>query len=167
MARPKIKADRFEALEWISHSNVNRGDECFEFEFDSPTVRFMDKSRAPCWISCFLIHGPTEGDQHPVQICKTPGCINGRHFKWGTYTEKMRARVFPSRRGEANPTAKFTDLEVAQLKSVRWGNGRWKKQVAEIHGVSIMTLNGVISGKTWSHIAPYVSAKNSVEGDEF
>ena len=166
MPRPKIRADRHEAIEWLVDQNSKSGDECFDFIFDAPTIRFMDKPRSPQWIMCTLTNGVADPDKHPVQTCKTAGCINGKHRRWGSYSEMMASRVFPSRAGGDNPMSKFTDLEVSQLRSIDWGNGRFKRQVAEIYGVSPMTLHSIITGKGWQHVTPYVS-KSSVKGDEF
>ena len=167
MARAKFAPDRHEALEWLVTQNANSSDECYEFIFTTPLVRFMDKPRAPHWINCFLVNGAPSLDQHPVQTCKTHGCINGKHRRWGTYKEASAGRVFPSRTGAANPMAKFTELEVAQLKSVNWGNGLYKRRVAELHGVDPQTLHNIISSLKWKHVRPYVSAAKKDEGDEF
>lgn len=166
MPRPKPTADRHEALEWIFAQNANSGDECYDFIFDAPHVRFLDKPKAPHWIGCYLANGIPGPDQHPVKTCKTIGCINGKHYRWGSFSEAAAARRFKSRVGENNPMAKFTDLEVAQLKCVRWGNGRWKKDAAEAMGVNVMTLHEIISGRKWKHIPPYVPSEN-IERDEF
>lgn len=166
MARPKFSADRFEALEWLLTQNANSTDECYDFIFEAPMVRFLDNPRAPHWINCYLVNGAPSQNEHPVQTCRTPGCINGKHRRWGTYKEAMAGRVFPSRVGAANPAAKFTELEVAQLKSVNWGNGMYKKTVAEIHGVDPQTLHNIISSLKWKHVKPYVTTSKG-EGDEF
>lgn len=150
-------------MSWLITQNAEAGDNCYEFIFDAQLIRFLDKPKAPRWITCAIINGMPEEDQSAVQTCKTPGCINGRHFRWGAHHEAMKARIFPDRSGENNPNAKFTDLEVAQLKSVNWGFGRFKSQVAAAHGVTNETLHLVLTGSRYSHIKPYKGDK----GDEF
>lgn len=164
MARPKNDHGRLEALTWVIAQNAVAGDECFDFIFDVPQLRFLDKPRSPRWITCTIVSGFPEMGQQPVQLCKTAGCINGRHFKWGAPHEADKARIFPDRSGENNPNAKFTDEEVAQLRSVNWGNGRFKSQVAAAHGVTTETLHQVVVGMKYGHVKPYTGKKH---GDEF
>lgn len=166
MTERKLKAGRLQALEWIFAENAKSLDGCYDFIFDAPHVRFLDKPKAPHWVGCYLVNGPPQKDQYPVKTCVTIGCVNGKHYRWGSYPESIAARKFRSRVGEKNPAAKFTELEVSQLKSVRWGNGIWKKNAAEAMGVTVMTLHEILSGRKWAHVAPYKSAAKT-EGDEF
>lgn len=126
----------------------DRGEtECVSLPWRQSTIRFGGRSRPLKWAACLIANGAPTGDATiPISTCGIVGCINGRHYRWGTFADALAQREFPSRRGEANPNAKVTDKEVAQLRSVNWGTGYHKSQVIEAHGISYQTLYMILRG---------------------
>jgi len=137
----------FKYLQGVSASN---SDECAFFPFPQKAVAWGASSKQPHWITCFLTNGsPPEGTV-PVRICGVQGCINGRHFKWGTQSEAQAARIFKPRTGGRNPNARVTDAQVAEWRAMDWGNGMRKVEAAQEAGITLRTLNNILTGH--SHI---------------
>src|SRR5215216_2368856 len=147
---------RSQAAMFLMNLVAGADDECQFFPFDQKHVAWGGGTRTPHWITCRLVNGePSEG-QVPVRQCGVYGCINGRHYKWGTMGEAQANRIFRSRKGGNNPRANISDLELSQLRSINWGNGRFMAQVAERHGVTVRTLNSLLRGWVRAEVKPYV-----------
>lgn len=123
------------------------------------------KTRTPQWVTCHEINGTPPPDMVPVNTCGVVGCINGRHYKWGSFHDMLASRRFKERRGSDNPNAKLTEDQVARWKAKDWGNGAEKGPESRKAGISIKTLNMILDGKAWQHVEP--NARAGLEGDEF
>jgi len=53
--------------------------------------------------------------------------------------------------GEKSPVASITDAQAVEIKRLAWSGVR-RDEVAKIIGCSLVVVNGVVSGRSWSHI---------------
>jgi hypothetical protein len=145
------------AMEFLRGKIGNWGDECYPLPKPQKNILLVNKSRSVGWVVCKLAHGdPPEGGV-AINVCGAWDCANGTHWRWGTFAESLAQRSFTSRRGERNPAAKLTALDVAQLRSVNWERGTYKAITAEHLGISLATLHKILNGWTWKGIEPYRS----------
>lgn len=151
------------AMEFLRGKIGSWGDECYSLPKPQRNILLVNKSRSIGWVACKLANGdPPEGGVS-INTCGILDCVNGTHWRWGTFEEALAQRDFPSRKGGSNPAAKLTEEEVAQLRSVNWERGAYKSQAAEAAGISISTLHAILKGWTWKGVKPYETKK----GDEF
>jgi len=146
---------RSAALQHLANLASIETDECQWPLSDQKSIIWTTGSRSPSWISCTIVNGANPQGLVPVQICGVPGCVNGRHWRWGTMQESLENRRFKDRRGAENPNAKLNWERVRAIRSIKWEGGDHKIRVAEQYGISLKTLNGVVKGWIWK------------EGDEF
>ena len=166
-----VRISRTPALDFIYEMNGTVTMGCTPFPFNQKRVYYLLSQRTPHWVACAMEHGPPKPGEVPVRLCGLSGCINGKHYKWGTQGEANSTRDVPGMSGEANPGAKVDRLLVAQIRSVNWRGGYYKWHVAQACGISMRTLAMILNGHTWKGIEPYRDAAEWAErnndGDEF
>lgn len=163
-------------MEFIRGKIGNWGDECYPLPKPQKNVLLVNKSRSVGWVVCKLANGDPPPEGVAINKCGAWDCVNGTHWRWGTFSEALALREFPSRRGERNPAAKLDAEDVAILRAVNWERGTYKRAVCEHLGISMGTLHKIINGWTWRGIEPYRGVVGDLrrpavttveEGDEF
>lgn len=104
--------------------------------------------------------------------CDNPACINVDHLWLGTATDNNRdreakgrsARNLPSQQGESqqgekNPRALLTEGQVRDIRELHQREGRrlrgrprvgiTRSEIAARYGVSVPTIDAVLSGRNW------------------
>jgi len=98
-----------------------------------------------------------------------PSCVNPSHLRPGTAAENAHDtairgrslsgdrhpfRINPAlaKRGEAHPSARFTESDVRSIRAEYAAGGISTKRLADRYKVSKPSIRALIHGKTWSHI---------------
>jgi len=82
------------------------------------------------------------------------GCVARRHLTWKTRTENNadRIRHGTTNRGERHGMSKLTTEDVIAIRSM---HGRLlQREIAAQFGVSIMAVNSILKGRSWSWLTP-------------
>ena len=92
--------------------------------------------------------------QHTCHSCHNPGCCNPRHLRFDSPASNIADSVTAGRnvRGTRNPTARFTDEQVEELRRRR-ANGETVRALAAEVGTSPGTISRICTGKRWTHAA--------------
>lgn len=87
-------------------------------------------------------------------VCDNPLCCNPRHLFLGTHLDNMRDMKKKKRNtfGERHPTAKLTEAQVTEIRS-RYASGEGAAKLALEFGLVKRSVNHIIAGDTWKHIA--------------
>lgn len=144
-------------MEFLAAKSQDWGSDCFTLPKPQKNLLLGGKSRRAAWVACHLAHGEPPPGGVAVNRCGALDCINGRHWRWGTFQDALDSREFPSRRGGKNPRAKLDEEDVAILRAVNWERGTYKAITCEYLGISPGTLHAILKGWTWKGVAPYVS----------
>jgi len=155
---------RSAALQHLSNLAAANSDECQWPLNDQKNIIWITGSRTPRYISCTIVNGTAPDGMVPVQICGVLGCVNGRHWRWGTMEESLKNRRFKDRKGGLNPNSKLNWEYVRAIRAIKWEGGDHRMRVAASYGISLRTLNAVIKNWIWkAEDMPSVAC----EGDEF
>lgn len=108
-----------------------------------------------------LHKGPIPPGLNVCHHCDNPPCVNPDHLFVGSHADNVADRVGKGRtrtrtwdeRGEINPAAKLTNVQVATIKAKGLA-GYTIMELASEFGVSFSNVAMILRGKTWSHIAP-------------
>lgn len=159
-----MKKGPSEALLWVARKSEDWGSDCYPLPFKNKRITVNGTSRRVNWVVCRYANGAPEPGQVVVNKCGAMDCANGTHWKWGTWDEVMKGRVFASRRGGRNPNAKLTEADVAAIRAIKFDGRNNRRPVAAKYGISLPTLHAIIKGWTWKGVLP---AENTDEGDAF
>ena len=99
-------------------------------------------------VSCRLSHGEPEEGMHAAHSCNNPSCVNPRHLRWATPSSNNNDKLANGTLGvgERNPFAKLTWAAVDAIRADK----RPRKVLALEFGVSIHTIDDVLSGRRWN-----------------
>lgn len=110
-------------------------------------------------VSYELHCGPIPDGMIVCHHCDTPACVRPEHLWLGTHDENAKDRNKKGRhhptgpknpqRGEARHNAR---LDSDLVKRIRLEAGLSQRDLAKKYGVSLSTIQNVISHKTWRHI---------------
>lgn len=69
----------------------------------------------------------------------------------GNQADRRRLNEFPDFRGDANPNAKLSEVQVVEIKSLI-AAGVKNHRIAKRFGVSNLVISKIKTGRTWGHI---------------
>ena len=91
--------------------------------------------------------GPIPEGQIVRHECDNPPCINPAHLMLGTHADNAADRDIRGRaqvlHGEVNGSAKLSNAEVVEIRSVLPGYGGRQKDLADEYGISISHLSAI------------------------
>lgn len=128
---------------WLSNLPSEGIDACIIFPFPNKRIGLGGAAVTIRHAVCALFKGTKKPEQVAISTCKTHGCVNPAHVKWGSVGEAMQARGAFKRRGQQA----LTDEEVYQIRSVNWGNNYHRIDAARALGVSPKYLTKLIFGE--------------------
>jgi hypothetical protein len=104
-------------------------------------------------VVCEAANGPPPSpDREAAHSCGNGhlGCCNPAHLRWATQSENMDDRVIhgTSNRGERSRSAKLTEADVLEIRSLR--GTVLQRELAARFGVNPRTIGDVLSGKKWA-----------------
>jgi len=98
-----------------------------------------------------LSNGEVPDDKVVCHSCDNPLCCNPAHLFLGTHADNMEDKTEKSRQyrpptGEKNQNAVLFDLDRINIKT-QYQSGRFsQRQLAEMYGVSLGTINRTVKG---------------------
>ena len=97
-----------------------------------------------------LSHGSVPRFAQVLHTCDTPACVRPDHLYLGEHSDNMAdVRARGRRRGERNPAARLTEVQVAALRD-RYRTGTvLQRDLAAEYGVREETIHRIITGQTW------------------
>lgn len=102
-----------------------------------------------------LKFGDIPRDKHVLHKCDNPICFNTEHLYLGTDQDNSNDMMLRGRSvkagGEDNGSSKLTDEQVRQIR-IECSKGWSRRSIAKIYGVRHPIINGIISGRLWSHV---------------
>jgi Pectobacterium phage endonuclease len=95
-----------------------------------------------------------------MHTCDNPRCVKPSHLRLGTFADNTRDMFSKGRgcpdiykkRGVESVNAKLNPDAVHQIRAGR-AAGETISALARAHGVSRPTINAILRGKTWAHVA--------------
>lgn len=104
-------------------------------------------------LSYVLYKGMYDRDKQIIcHRCDNRKCVNPAHLYVGTHQDNVADRMARTNSylGEYNPNVKLTNIAVMIVKR---NSGNWStKQLAEMFGCHMSTINKIKQGVTWRHI---------------
>ena len=95
-----------------------------------------------------------EGKQ-VLHECDNPRCVNPKHLHLGDHVRNMEQMVKNGRdchhRGSQNGNSKLTEEKVREIKAALALGGK-RKELAEMFGVAVITIDRIKYGTQWSHV---------------
>ena len=118
--------------------------------------RFMIKGeRIKAHRFALMAHMGDDFDNEKLVLhrCHNPSCVNPDCLYQGTHADNMRDMVEAGRstKGETNPSAKLTELEVREIKELLKTCMK-QADIARRYGVSQVQISRINTGKKWSHV---------------
>lgn len=114
-------------------------------------------SRLAHRIMCELSHGaPASPDAVARHLCGNGhlGCVNPRHLRWGTVADNNRDKCEAGNQpfGSQIPRSKLNAEKVRAIRRLQ-AKGLSQRSISEEIGVHHTTVQAVIEGRTWGHVA--------------
>lgn len=109
-------------------------------------------------VSYAIAHGPFRADLLVMHRCDNPSCVNPQHLMLGTDKDnshdaksKGRTRGNTTTRGDKHPSARLTESEVRQVRSLR-DRGWTLDRIARKYRVTIANAWNIATRRTWKHV---------------
>ena len=89
-----------------------------------------------------------------LHLCGNRSCINPSHLYLGTAKDNAQDSLNDGtfHQGERHTNAKLSNLEVVKIRRLL-GAGLSRRGIARQYGVASSTIDRIILGKTWKHVA--------------
>lgn len=86
--------------------------------------------------------------------CDNPRCANPAHLWLGTHAENLAdmSRKGRAARGDRSGMAKLDERRVIAVKRLFGMNVASRRELAMIAGVSVGTIDNIVTGKQWKHL---------------
>lgn len=99
------------------------------------------------------IHDKIPNGMCVLHNCDNPPCINPNHLFLGTKGDNTKDMLSKDRhpKGEDCNYAKLTVNNVKDIRQLL-SKGIYQKDIANLYGVSRLTISNIRTGRTWSHI---------------
>lgn len=178
------------AADWVIKALETETELCMVPPFKQNSIYWRGTTMSLPRVVCGEKNG-WDGDilDVPIRSCGTKRCGNGRHYHWGGRPEAQAQKAVPrNHSGEKNPNAKL-DLEKAReiramvaaapewtppeglehfrrprAAIVSYHNAMTRRELAAKYGVTLKTIERVVSGRIWKEPETY---GEPTEGDEF
>lgn len=104
-----------------------------------------------------LVFGPIPKGMCILHICDCPQCVNPDHLRLGSMSDNTQDMLQKNRdghgelRGSQNPTSKFTELEVGEMRENFRDGTKTISQMAREHRVTYQSVWYAIH-KGWKHV---------------
>lgn len=105
-------------------------------------------------VICRLTHGEPPSPRHEAaHDCGVRSCCNPNHIRWKTHKENCHDtfRHGTVLLGECRPSAKLTESDVRQIRSLERSLSR--KEIRDLYGISQTQLHNILHRKKWSWLA--------------
>jgi len=153
---PRIKASKshYAFTQMLSADT----DECVEWEFYTafgyPMITFKQTAFRVHRMVCEAINGPPPTAKHEAaHECGNSKCCNWRHLSWKTHADNIADKFVHGTipLGEKHHAAKLTEDDVRSIRRLR--HEKTRRELTEEFGIKPSTLDNVLSGATWRHVA--------------
>lgn len=150
------------AIKFVEN-NIRRhnSDECLIWPFASQhgygVVQYEGKMTKVHRVACRIFNGPPPTPEHEVaHNCNVSLCCNGRHTRWATHAENEDdKKKFGTRpRGEKHGRTLLSEYQVREMFALKGTDTQ--RNIAKRFGVSFNIVNGIFTGRNWSHITGLV-----------
>jgi hypothetical protein len=100
---------------------------------------------------CERLYGPCPPGMEAAHECGVRACFNPRHLHWKTPLENGKDKIKhgTSGRGEKNPQAKLTAMQVLEIRERREA-GESLSDLGLDYGVSLQNIHLIASRKKWT-----------------
>lgn len=122
-------------------------------------IRLNGKLRLAHVVHYELHNGPVPEGKLLMHSCDNPACIHLGHLSPGTHLDNVRDMFNKGRenkaKGEAHGKAKLTAEQVSEIRRryVPGKYGHGAHALAKEFGVSKPTIQNILKGETWKHVA--------------
>lgn len=98
---------------------------------------------------------PVPKGKHVLHRCDNPPCVNPDHLFIGTDQDNVDDMVAKGRHshGSAHPNCRLTEDQVREIRTRRATEGTYWKTLAADYNVSVATIQKILEGKMWKHVA--------------
>ena len=119
-------------------------------------------------VAWILVNGEIKNGLLVLHSCDHPFCVNPSHLWLGTDQdnatdcarkgrtckgkEKSKIMRLTAARGEHASKVVLTEAKVRSIRSRIRQDGESQRSVARAFGVSPMTVNDILNGRTWAHV---------------
>ena len=154
-AQTKNSVDRFWAKVDVKGKN-----DCWLWKANSlpagyGTLSLSGKKILAHRFSWQLAYGKIPDGLCVLHHCDNPPCVNPNHLFIGSPADNVQDMIEkgrdPIQKGELNPKSKLKDEDIPKIKEIL-SQGFYQKEIASLFGVSSTTINGINTGRYWSHI---------------
>jgi len=101
-----------------------------------------------------LAYGPVPAGMDVCHRCDNPPCVRPSHLFIGTRRENMfdakRKGRLRAPRGEANPKAKITAVQVAAIRAEYAAGGATHRSLGAKYGLNHSTVGDILRGQCWT-----------------
>lgn len=156
-----LRVFKGEAIRFVHEVALkHKGDECLIWPYARtkkgyPRVRVNGSTRTASRYVCELAHGKPPTDEHESShSCGKghEGCVSAEHLSWKTPVENQADKLIHGTLacGERTGTAKLTEVEVRQIRSMR-GKASMSS-IARTFNVSTSNIHAILHRKSWAHL---------------
>ena len=111
------------------------------------------KAHRMSWV---ISHGDIPDGMCILHRCDNPKCVNPNHLFLGTLKDNMIDMVNKGRnvthmgKGEDNPSAKLTEIEVRIIRAYHPALG--SRQLSNMFGIAMQNIWKIVTYRSWKHI---------------